>query len=128
MSCPDIARALAEGRILSQAERRHMQSCAECGEVVERHRRYREALRNSGAHEPVPAADFSARVLEELPATPDPFEVVAWAAWRSLPLAAALALVLGLWTALLPPPDRADVGPLTAQEVTLIWLLTEEAP
>ena len=125
--CLEIARALAEGRTLSQAERRHMQGCAECVEIVERHRRYREALQ--GADEPAPAADFSARVLERLPATPDPFEVVAWAAWRSLPLAAALALVLGLWTALLPPTDRADVGPLTAQEATLIWLLTaEETP
>lgn len=125
MSCSPVVRALAEGRAMTPEERRHVQGCATCTAAVERHRSYHDTLH---APEVAPSADFSARVLAQLEELPDPFEIVAWAAWRCLPAAAALVLVLGLWTALLPSVGPDGGAPLHAEDAVLVWLLTGEAP
>lgn len=127
MSSPRPHRALAEGTPLSPEERQHVDGCPQYQAAVERHRRYLGELRAQAAGAPEPDPGFSARVVARLPPEPDALDLVAWAARRSLPAAAALVFILALWTALLPPQAGSVVLPLAADDVALISLLQDAA-
>lgn len=86
--------------------REHLEGCPECAAFAEH--RARLARATTAHHADVsPPPDFAARVVARLPARAegidDFFDPLAWAALRMLPVATALALVLGTWWLVQPP-------------------------
>ena len=119
MNCDSVRKALTEERHQNRTLlRQHLSECEACARFAGRLEVAEQAL--SGHHVNVtPSADFAARVVSKLP---KPAPVMAWAALRLLPAAAALLLVLSAWVWL----ATATPAELTASAPTddlVSWVL-----
>jgi hypothetical protein len=108
MTCDDVRdRLLARPADRTDPEiASHLGDCTACAAFVQRLTAFTEALPDHRAGiEPDPG--FSARVVARLP---DDATLLGWAAFRLLPLAATLALLLSwlAWTA--PPLPGSPLG------------------
>lgn len=110
----------------SQQLARHLEGCALCRRYGEEMTAVRSELRN---HRTIlePDGSFSARVLERLPRRePDQAsDLLGWAALRLLPVALALALVLGAWSLLSSPSPETLLSSM--EQDPIAWVLGGEA-
>lgn len=89
--------------------RNHLAGCSSCQDLATNLDGLRLDLRAVQA-EVQPDHGFSARVLQRIESTPNDLEVLGWAAWRLLPGALALLVVLLGWGAIFgPEPARLEV-------------------
>ena len=94
MNCDRARKELTTKPTRGEGLTSHLADCEECARFAERFELAAETLRD---HHSVVLPDpaFARRVVARLPAM-EP--TLGWAAWRMLPAAAALLLVLSAWT------------------------------
>ena len=105
MNCDSVRKELMTKPATERGLASHVAECEECARFAERFELVTEALREHRATV-IPNPAFAGRVVAHLPVAQP---TLGWAAWRMLPAAAALLLVLSAW---------AWIGTATPSELT----------